>query len=173
MKKLIFGLLIVTFLYLCGCGHYSFYNRSNPHLKTVMIEEFFNNTEEYELPSTITTYLTENFILDNRLKVMADEADMKVCGIILSYSKTVFSYDVHENPKEWQIIINFSIDVKDITKNTNLWQNKNLSLNAIYGNPENESQSYSDIENMTEEDAQHEIINDLCDIILSNSVEQW
>ena len=173
MKKLSLFLSIGIILYLLGCVHYSFYSRANPHLKTVMISEFENNSEQYDLPELITTDLTEKFISDNRLKVMSDNADMEVKGSVLSYDKTVFSYDVQENPQEWQITIRFSIEIKDMTKNSTIWQNKNLSLSAVYGNPENEPEKESDVENYTEEDAQREIIYDLCDIILSNSVEQW
>ena len=173
MKKLSLIFFIGIILFLFGCGHYSFYSRANPHLKTVMISEFENNSEQYDLPELITTDLTEKFISDNRLKVMSDNADMEVKGSVLSYDKTVFSYDVQENPQEWQITIRFSIEIKDMTKNSTIWQNKNLSLSAVYGNPENEPEKESDVENYTEEDAQREIIYDLCDIILSNSVEQW
>ncbi|MEA3476523.1 MAG: LPS assembly lipoprotein LptE [Candidatus Cloacimonadota bacterium] len=173
MKKLLLIPLIGIILYLPECGHYSFYTRANPHLKTVMISEFENNSEQYDLPELITTYLTEKFIADNRLKVMADGADMDVNGSVLSYDKAVFSYDIQEEPTEWQITIHFSIEVKDMTKNSTIWQNKNLSLSAIYGNPENIPENESGTENLTEEDACREIIYDLCDIILGNSVEQW
>jgi len=173
MKKLLLIPLIGIILYLSECGHYSFYTRANPHLKTVMISEFENNSDRYDLPELITTYLTEGFISDNRLKIMADNADMEVNGSVLSYDKTVFSYDIQEDPKEWQITIHFSIEVKDMTKNSTIWQNKNLSLSAIYGNPKNVPETESDIENLTEEDACREIIYDLCDIILGNSVEGW
>ena len=173
MKKLFLIFLISIILCLYGCVHYSFYSRANPHLKTVMISEFENNSEQYELPELIITYLTEKIISDNRLKIMADNADMEVSGTVLSYNKAVFSYDVRENPQEWQITIRFSIELKDMIKNSTIWQNKNMSLKAVYGNPENEPETESDVENLTEEDAQREIIYDLCDIILSNSVEQW
>lgn len=172
MKKLLIFLICII-LCLYGCIRYSFYSRANPHLKTVMISEFENNSEQYDLPELITTDLTEKFISDNRLKVMSDNADMEVKGSVLSYDKTVFSYDIQEDPKEWQITIQFSIEIKDMTKNSTIWQNKNLSLSTVYGNPENGPEKESDVENYTEEDAQREIIYDLCDIILSNSVEQW
>lgn len=173
MKKLLLIPLIGIILYLPECGHYSFYARANPHLKTVMISEFENNSDRYDLPELITTYLTEGFISDNRLKVMADGADMDVNGSVLSYDKTVFSYDIQEEPQEWQITIRFSIEVKDMTKNSTIWRNKNLSLSAIYSNPKNVPETESDIENLTEEDACREIIYALYDIILGNSVEGW
>jgi len=173
MKRLLLIPLIGIILCLSECGHYSFYTRANPYLKTVMISEFENNSDRYDLPELITTYLTEGFISDNRLKVMADGADIEVKGSVLSYNKTVFSYDIQEEPQEWQITIRFSIEVKDMTKSSTIWQNKNLSLSAIYGNPKNVPETESDIENLTEKDACHEIIYDLCDIILGNSVEGW
>ncbi|MBC8525836.1 MAG: LptE family protein [Candidatus Cloacimonetes bacterium] len=174
MKRYYWFIIIICY-YFCGCGAYSFYTRSNPHLKTVMISEFENDSEQYSLPELITTYLTEYFIADNLLEVMGDNADMDVTGTIISYDKTVFSYDMQEEPKEWQITIHFSIKVKDLVKDNTIWETQDLTLRSIYGNPENkpEDESENDIEVYTEMGACRNIIDELGDIILSNTVEQW
>lgn len=170
IKKL-FGLLLIPIIIIISGCVYSFYSRSNPHLKTVMIREFENESEKYKLPQIIDIYLTEKFESDNQLKMMADEADMEITGTILSYDKQVFSYDESEEPEEWQVTIQFSIEVKDLVKNKTIWANKNLSLSAVWRKSETELES--DIENYSEEDAWKSIIFDLGEIILGNSVEQW
>ncbi|MBC8313624.1 MAG: LptE family protein [Candidatus Cloacimonetes bacterium] len=165
-KLLLFSIVLIIF----GCS-YSFYSRSNPHLKTVMISEFENESEQYELPQKVETYLIEKIESDNQLKMMAGEADMKISGIILSYDKQVLAYDKSENPLEWQTTIRFSVEVKDLVKSKTIWTNKNLSLSAVYR--EDETDEESDLENSSEEDAWKSIIFDLGEIILANSVEQW
>jgi hypothetical protein len=137
-----------------------------------MIADFENDSEQYEISQLVNTYLTEKFISDNRLKVKADKADMEVTGKILSYDKKIFSYDVQENPQEWQITIRFLIEVNDLVKNSTIWNKKNLSLSAVYSES-NTTMSESDIANYSEEDACRAITYDLGDMILGNSVEQW
>lgn len=172
MKKhfIIFFFMII----IASCGHYGFYTRSNPHLKTIMITEFQNETEEYELPELITEYLTEKIIDDNRLEVKGTNADTDVIGAVNSYQKTVFSYDEAENPLQWQVAISFAIDVEDMIKDTTVWKNSNLRLKAIYGNSSDPDASTEDEVNLQSEDeAIKNIIMELGANILSNTIEQW
>ena len=172
MKK--YFLISIIFLCALGCGHYSFYTRSNPHLKTVMIAEFDNNTEQYELPGLVAEYLAEAFIEDNRLDVQGDDADMDIRGTVRSYHRIVNAYDMQENPLEWKVTIVFQIEAKDMVRDEVIWQNNNLSLSALYGTgTAAEEEDGQGIELFSEEDAQKSIIYELCDVILSNTIEQW
>jgi len=171
MKKIIIYLSVFLIF---GCGHYSFYTRSNPHLKTVMIAEFDNDTEQYELPGLVTEYLTEAFIEDNRLDVQGDDADLDIRGTVRSYNRIVNAYDMQENPLEWKITIVFQIEAKDMVRDEVIWQNNNLNLSALYGTgTAEEEEDGQGIELFSEEDAEKSIIYELCDVILSNTIEQW
>ncbi|MCD6329906.1 MAG: LptE family protein [Candidatus Cloacimonetes bacterium] len=167
-------LISVTLLCIFGCGHYSFYTRSNPHLKTVMITEFDNDSEQYELPGLVTEYLTEAFIEDNRLDVQGDDADLDIMGTIRSYKRVVNAYDMQEDPSEWKVTIVFQIEAKDLVRDEVIWQNNSLSLSATYGSgTAAEEEDGQGIELFSEEDAQKSIIFELCNVILSNTIEQW
>lgn len=165
---------VLVILLVATCGHYGFYTRSNPHLKTIMITEFQNKTEEYELPELVSEYLTDKFIDDNRLEVKGANADTDVIGTINSYEKTVFTYDEAENPLQWQVAISFAVDVEDMIKDTTVWKNSNLRLKAIYGNSSgSETFTGDEVNLMTEEEAIKNIIEELGSNILTNTIEQW
>ncbi|MGC9337436.1 MAG: LPS assembly lipoprotein LptE [Candidatus Cloacimonadia bacterium] len=160
-------------LLLASCSHYSFYQRSNPHLQTVMIPEFKNNSERYELSEVVTDNLTRYFIEDRRLKVKPSDADMEVIGTIISYDESVYSYTMSEEPLEWQITIQFSIEVIDRVKDKNLWKADNLVLTALYADPNAPADTSSETTNLSEEEAWEEVSYALADMILANSLEQW
>lgn len=173
MKKNIILLVLIIFFFV-GCGVYSFYTISNPHIKSVMITEFENNTEEYGLPNLITQYLTDAFIEDNRLDVLGEDADMDISGIVQSYSRIVNAYDMQENPSEWKVTITVSIEAKDLVQDKVLWQSNNLSLSALYGTAtESEEENNNGVELFSEEEVQVSIINELAGLILTNTLEQW
>jgi len=55
-----------------------------------------------------------------------------------------------------------------------IWQNNNLSLSASYGSGTTaEEEDGQGIELFSEENAQKSIIYELCNVILSNTIEQW
>lgn len=171
MKNII--ILLIFTLTVLGCGVYSFYTISNPHLKTVMITEFENNSEEYDLPNLITQYLTDAIIEDNRLDVLGEDADMNISGTVRSYSRIVNAYDMQENPTEWKVTITFSIEAKDLVQDKVIWQNNNLSLSALYGSGNETEEDRNGVELFSEEEAQISIIGELAGLILTNTLEQW
>ncbi len=170
-KKIFFWFIIISLI--AGCGVYSFYTISNPHLKTVMITEFKNNSEQYDLPNLITQYLTDTFIDDNRLDVQGEGADLDISGTVKSYSRIVNAYDMQENPSEWKVTITFSIEAKDMVQDKIIWQNNNLSLSALYGSSNEPAEEREGVELLSEEEAKISIINELGRLILTNTLEQW
>lgn len=172
MKK--YFLIALIILSILGCGHYSFYTRSNPHLNSVMITEFNNESEEYDLPELVTQYLTDAFIEDNRLDVLGADADLDIRGTVRSYTHVVNAYDMQENPSEWKVTIMFQIEAKDMVQDKVIWKNNGLSLSVLYGTgTQTEDEDEQGIELFTEEEAQESIITELSDVILSNTIEQW
>ncbi len=169
MKYLIIIILFCSIS--CGCGVYSVYSKANPHLNTIAIRSFENESIEYGLEGEIRDKLNNKFISDNRLKVVDIDPDVEVIGKILSYEKPVYSYDMNEQPKEHKLEIKFSITINDMVKNKVLWQNQNLVLSAIYN--ENLPQGTESTENRSEEEAFEEVIEKLFEKLLSNTVEEW
>jgi len=138
-----------------------------------MIPEFKNDSERYELSQVITDHLINHFLDDRRLKVMASNGDMEIIGTVISYNEAVYSYDMAENPSEWQVTIRFSIEVIDRVKDITLWKADNLALTSLYTDPDVAADTGSETTNFSEEEAWEEISYTLADMILTNSLEQW
>jgi len=169
MKKI---LLLFIAISITACGAYNFYTRSNPHLESIMITEFANNSEEYEMPDLIEEYLIQEIIDDDRLEVKGDNADIEVTGTVRSYMREVYAYDEQENPLQWRITVVFSIKIQDMVKDETIWENKNLSLQQLY-NEADANNTGQGVEIYSEEEARIEIVKDLADQILTNTLEQW
>jgi len=66
-------ILIISFLLLSGCGFYSFTGSLPPHIKTISIPVFVNETAEFGVAEDITDGVTAVFIEENILKVVDTE----------------------------------------------------------------------------------------------------
>lgn len=169
MKKLT---LLFIALSVTACGAYNFYTRSNPHLESIMINEFTNDSEEYEMPEIIEEYLIQEIINDDRLEVKGDNADIEISGNLRSYNREVYAYDEEENPLQWRITIVFSLKVQDMIKDEIIWQVASLRMQEIYNDGEEDTNN-QEVEIYSEEEARIKIIKDLADQILTNTLEQW
>ena len=162
-------ILLCSLIY--GCGVYSVYSKANPHLNTIAIRSFENESIQYGLEGEIRDKLNNKFISDNRLKVVDNDPDVEIIGKILSYEKLVYSYDMNEQPKEHKLEMRFSITINDMVKNKILWQNQKFLMSAIYN--ENLPQDTESTQNRTEQEAFEEIVDMLFQKLLSNTVEEW
>jgi len=162
MKKS--GIFIVT-VFLMACS-YSVYTTGYPHLKTIAILPFENNTTEYNLEEVIFNSLTNYFENDGRLKIVSISPDCQLEGQILDYSNKILTY-AGSNVDEYEVRILFSITFTDLKKNNIIWQNKALIISETYSSSDENS------EFSIEEEAQNEIIKDMFDIIIKESLEEW
>ncbi|MCD4817568.1 MAG: hypothetical protein K8S23_02625 [Candidatus Cloacimonetes bacterium] len=137
-----------------------------PHLKTILIEEFKNSTVQYGLEEEFSNKLTDYFNADGRLKVVNINSDSILSGEILDYENKIFSYD-ENGIEEYKVSILFKITFSDLKRNEVIWQKDNLVLNETW------SASGEFTEFKSEEETQQQIIQDLFDQILKNSLEQW
>ena len=145
---------------------YSVYTTGYPHLKTIAILPFENNTTEYNLEEVIFNSLTNYFENDGRLKIVSISPDCQLEGQILDYSNKILTY-AGSNVDEYEVRILFSITFTDLKKNNIIWQNKALIISETYSSSDETS------EFLTEEEAQNEIIKDMFDIIIKESLEEW
>jgi hypothetical protein len=163
MMKIITMLIVLTIIVSCS---YSVYTNSYPHLKTVNIIPFENETTEYELEENLNNKLTEYFEDDGRLKITTISSDCRITGQISDYSKDIHTYSGSE-VDEYQVRILFKIEFADLTNNKVIWKNDTLKISETF------SATNENIEFKTEEEAQEEIISKLFETIMKNSLEQW
>ncbi len=157
---------ILVILVVLGACSYSVYTSGFPHLKTISIQTFLNNTVEYDLEEEIQIELTNYFEKDGKLKIVTLSPDCQLEGEILDYSNKIFTYDA-AGVEEYELKILFKVIFTDLKKNEIIWKNDALVLSETYSSSE-ETSEFS-----TEEEAQKEIYKDLFETIMKNSMEEW
>ena len=80
--KIIRYILVVCAILICGCTYSVFYN-AYPHLKTIYVVPFENNTSEYALAQDFQSSLVNQFQSDGRLKISTLSPDARIEGSIL------------------------------------------------------------------------------------------
>lgn len=162
MKNVI---LISLFMMILSCS-YSVYSSGLPHLKTINVSAFKNNSTEYNLEEKIFINLNEKFSADGRLSLVNVSPDCILDGEILDYSNEIRTF-AGATVDQYQVRILFKITFTDLVRNKVIWQNNSLLLSEIYSSQD------SNILYKSEEEAQNKIITDLFETILKNSLEEW
>jgi len=159
-------MIILIFVIFIGACSYSVHSNSYPHLKTIVILPFTNNTTEYNLEEDLLNELSNLFINDGRLKIVGISPDCQLEGEILDYTDKIYTYD-SSTIDAYQVKILFKIIFTDLKKNSIIWQNNSLILSETYSETDESSEFSSEAE------AQNEIMKDLYDTIIKNSLEEW
>ena len=128
-----------TFLFaaslLCaGCGGYGFsQSLLPPHIKTVAVPLPENRTNRSDLAPALADSLTEAFLADQSLKVVAQkDADSVVEIVILEYDRQPFTVDAQENVQEYRLQIALEARFIDVRKNKVIWERERLTNWATY-----------------------------------------
>lgn len=106
-----------------GCGVYSFSGSANPHLKTVAVPIFDDQTAEFGVKEQLTNAIIASFNRDNTLKI-ADRrvADVIVAGTILRLNEQAGAYTSQEQVQEIRVYLTAKIKCDDIKKRKVLWE---------------------------------------------------
>lgn len=163
MKWIISALLLAVLL--SGCS-YSVYSNSLPHLKTVMITSFENESDEFELEEDLWNYLNSEFTSDGRLRVVTLSPDCRVEGVIMDYSRKIDTYD-ESGIEEYNVKILFRVVFTDLTTEEVIWEKDSLILTEAY------SEADDTAEYQTEAEARDAIYEKFFDEIMKNTLEQW
>ena len=122
-----FGLLLSLTLW--GCG-YQMAGRGagqlSPHLKTIAIPVFENDSAEPTIQRPLTEALRRAFITDGRLRLVnnQDAADLVMTGTLTKYWIRAVAFDQFDIVTEYWVYIEVNVLVQDQVKNeTYLKQN--------------------------------------------------
>ncbi len=167
VKKFIcFGLLSAV---LFGCS-YSVYSNAYPHLKKIAVRSFENQSPQFDLGDTGPNGLTQKFNRDGRLKLVTQQPDCTLEGVIQDFSEKVYSYDSGNNVQDYMLSLSCSIIFTDLINNQVIYENKNLALNEPYAvTPDSPSTAKS----RNKAEATDELISRLFTTIIQNSLETW
>ncbi len=116
-----------------GCSPYSFSGSSiPPHIKSVSIPIFENETAEFGIKEKVTDALLDNFISENILKISDKKnADSIIQGSIVKISDVPFTFDENEIVQEYRVTIYLNLVWQDQIKNKKLFDGK-LSGWGVY-----------------------------------------
>jgi len=162
-------LLVVLAGLVGGCGYTASPGLLPPHLKTIAIPVFENETGEYTLEQEITDAVVQDFVRDNHLRITDERtADCVIKGKVMSYRNGVFGISQAAVAEEYRVTIVVSVSFKDQVKNREIWHDDQLTKwSNYYVTPEPGAPA------LTELDGRKAAIVKIADEILSRSIESW
>jgi len=164
-------IIATVFMSLCLCGcSYSVYMNAYPHLKTIQIAPFENQTSEYQLAQDIQNYLVDKYQGDGRLRIATMSPDARIEGSVLDYQETIYGYDIEKSVTEYRVQMLLSITMTDMIYSQTLYENKSLLMNETYsptGDKDNP------LIYTTPEQAQEKIYEKVFDTLMRETLESW
>ena len=165
VKKFVcLGLLLAV---LSGCS-YSVYSNAYPHLKKIAVRAFENRSTEFDLGDRVLNGLTSQFQSDGRLKLVTQQPDCSLEGVIQSLDETIYSYDSGNNVQDYMLRLSCSVTFTDLVNNDVIYENKSLTLSEPYAVSE-----ASTARSRSKEEALDELVSQLFKTIIQNSLETW
>jgi hypothetical protein len=128
-----FGAGLAGVLLLAACG-YSFRSPIPPHLETIYVPTFENDTREFALTQELTERVINEFQNESRLRLVGDEeeADLVVRGTINDYREEALSYDPRTgaNPNVFsrRVLVSVDVEIEDQVKDETLWESPSLTM---------------------------------------------
>ncbi len=165
--KRFFGFLVVLAI-LTGC-RYTFSPNLPPGIESVAVPTIANNTFEYGIEQELTGAIIEELLTNSPLTVSSEEeADSLLLVTITSYRTRAVAYDVEEEVKKRELIVELEVIFRDLDAKRDLWRDTSFD----------ERVTYYDIKTAgggteTEEEAYTELVNLLAQRVVDRIVEGW
>jgi hypothetical protein len=146
-----------------SCGVYTFTPSALGGVKSVAIPLWEDQTTEPGIREMLTEGVSQAFVDDNTLKVVAEaRADAVLRGVIRSYSHDPYTYSAGEVVSEYIVTIGIGIEFKERKSGKIIWEESNMSNWGTY---------LSD--SQTEQDGQKAAVDKLVEDILNKTVKGW
>ncbi|MBW3661331.1 MAG: hypothetical protein KY397_06840 [Gemmatimonadetes bacterium] len=151
-----------------ACG-YSFRSPVPPHLNTVYVPTFENETREFQLTQQLTERMIDELQNESRLRLAGDEedADLVVRGTITNYEEEALAYDPGQaaNPNVFsrRVLLTVDITLEDRVNRETLWENPSLR----------EWGEFSEENGETREDGIRRALEKIAEEVLRNVVEEF
>ena len=111
---------IITMLWL-ACGIYSFTGSIPPHIKSISIPLFVNETAEFGVAESITDEVTNTFLEENILKVVqGDLSDSQLKGTIKKVNDSPYTYSETEEVLEYRFSVTIQVEWFDVSREETL-----------------------------------------------------
>ena len=121
MKRL-FSIFPIAIILFSGCW-YSFTLKPYPDIKTVFVEPLNNETDRYELNSTVTERLIDELHGSSLLKVVGrDAAQSVISGTINTYENKAYSFTPDEEPIDFRVTVRARVRFGKAGEERALWE---------------------------------------------------
>jgi len=146
-----------------SCGVYTFKPSALGGVNSVAIPLFDDQTTEPGLREMLTEDVSQTFVDDNTLKVVAEaRADAILKGVIKSYSHNAYSYSSAEVVSEYIVTIGIDIAFTERKSGNVIWEATNMRNWGTYRS-----------DDQTEQDGQKAAVDKLVEDILNKTVKGW
>ena len=123
-------------LSLFGCGYHLAGTGSSlpPHIKTIGLPIFVNNTQGYQVEQKITASIQTVLLQRGKYKVVPDAqgVDALLKGTILSVSLYPVSFSQEGRASEYNVVINAKVTFTDLAQKKVLFQNPSFIFRGQY-----------------------------------------
>lgn len=155
------GIIILFMLH--GCM-YSFKGSLPPHIKSVAIPLFENQTAEYRINETITDILTQQFLEAGILRVTDEKsADSVLEGVVTSINDAPLTYTAGEQVEEYKVTIGLKVT----------WYDKIQDKDRLDRTFSGWGAYDADQANVTRDDGIEEAISKITDDIINAITANW
>lgn len=166
---LVLLLIAVTFE---NCGVYSFSGAATT-AKTIAIDQFFNNTDlaPGNISQTFTNRLKDYYIQNSSLRVVTENGELHIDGIISEYRINPVAPVAGSDPNQpntaalSRLTISVKINFEDTIESKNNFKDRSFSFYADFDN----NQNFTSIE----EDLERKIFNQILIDIFNATVANW
>jgi hypothetical protein len=154
--------LIGCVMLLLGCGVYSFNPRGSSTITTLAVEPFDNQTTQYGLADQMTVAVTDAFIAEGSMKLVAiDVAEAILVAKLTSYERLPHEFDESDQVTQYKVRIGVDVALKNPKDQSNIWTVV-LTLDGIF-----------EADSETEEDAQRRVGEQLIEAVLNKTTKSW
>jgi lipopolysaccharide assembly LptE-like protein len=111
---------------LSGCG-YTMGGNLPPHITTVAVPMFANQTPRPGIEITVTRAIVEAFSTDGRLRVVTpSEADAVLEGAVIDRQLLSIAFDPKANVQQFRLVLTLNIRFRDVRKNAVLFEQRSM-----------------------------------------------
>ncbi len=152
------------FALVAGCGPYSFSGSGAPHLKSVNIPIFQDQTSEFGIDEELTNAVITEFTRDNTLRITdRRNADSLLEGTVVRVDDRAGSFTNDETVKDIKVFITVHVRYEDLKKRKTVWED-DISQWGTFNPDEGQKSRDQGI---------NEAIVKIANEILNKSVSSW
>ena len=185
LSRLIRASILLIYLWVfSGCGIYSFSGSIPPHIKSISIPLFLNETAEFGIAEAVTDEVTNVFLEENILKI-SDRGDSNLRGSIKKVEDKPYTYSEMEEVLEYRYSVGISVewfDVREekvlITKNYTNWGAYSLTADVASDGIDNDGDGKVDSDDPDESGDARELamkaaVTKISESIINDIVSTW